>query len=91
MIRDKEIKLVLLKDKKKKIIDDFKVNPKDTGSAVVQIALLTEKVNYLAEHLKIHKKRFSLSTGSSHDDRQKTPPSRLFENQRFSKISRNNY
>jgi small subunit ribosomal protein S15 len=44
--------LVLAKNKKTQIIDDFKVHVKDTGSPVVQIALLTEKINQLAVHLK---------------------------------------
>ncbi len=43
-------------DKKKKIIDKFKVHEKDTGSASVQIALMTERINYLTRHFKIHKK-----------------------------------
>lgn len=34
---------------------DFQRNPKDTGSPEVQIALITERVNYLTEHFKIHK------------------------------------
>lgn len=41
---------------KSKVIDSYKVNPKDTGSSVVQIALLSEKINYLSEHFKVHKK-----------------------------------
>jgi len=41
---------------KKDIIKKFAVGKGDTGSPEVQIALLTEKVNKLAEHLKIHKK-----------------------------------
>ena len=42
--------------KKNSIIDEYKVHEKDTGSAEVQIALLTERINHLNEHLKIHKK-----------------------------------
>lgn len=41
---------------KQNIIKKFAVGKGDTGSPEVQIALLTEKVNKLAEHLKIHKK-----------------------------------
>lgn len=44
------------KDKKAKIIDDFRLHETDTGSSEVQIALLTHRINYLTEHLKIHKK-----------------------------------
>lgn len=41
---------------KKIIIDAFKTHENDTGSQEVQIALLTERINHLNEHLKIHKK-----------------------------------
>ena len=37
---------------KKEIIDSFKLSEKDTGSVQVQLALLTEKINHLTEHLK---------------------------------------
>jgi len=47
---------VLEKGKKKKIIGNFKINEKDSGSPEVQIALLTERITYLTGHLKIHKK-----------------------------------
>ncbi|WP_138158928.1 30S ribosomal protein S15 [Peptoniphilus catoniae] len=43
-------------EKKKEIIDEFKVNEKDTGSPEVQIAILTTRINELNEHLKTHKK-----------------------------------
>ncbi|MEN6440148.1 MAG: 30S ribosomal protein S15 [Syntrophobacter sp.] len=43
-------------DKKKSIIDDFRVHPSDTGSPEVQIALLSERITYLTEHFKTHKK-----------------------------------
>ncbi|RAP39126.1 30S ribosomal protein S15 [Candidatus Marinamargulisbacteria bacterium SCGC AAA071-K20] len=41
---------------KKEIIENFKVHVSDTGSSHVQIALLTERINHLVEHLKNHKK-----------------------------------
>ncbi len=44
------------KDQKNNIIDSYKVHESDTGSSEVQIALLTERINHLNEHLKIHKK-----------------------------------
>jgi small subunit ribosomal protein S15 len=47
--------LVLIKEKKTQIIDNFKVHSRDTGSAEVQIALLTERINVLSEHFKVHK------------------------------------
>lgn len=44
------------KDQKNNIIDQYKVHESDTGSSEVQIALLTERINHLNEHLKTHKK-----------------------------------
>ncbi len=46
----------MLKEKKKEIIEAHKTHENDTGSTEVQIALLTERINHLNEHLKIHKK-----------------------------------
>jgi len=43
-------------EKKNTIIDDFKTHPSDTGSPEVQIALLSERITYLTEHFKVHKK-----------------------------------
>jgi small subunit ribosomal protein S15 len=41
---------------KQKIVEQFRLHEKDTGSPEVQIALLTERINYLTEHFKTHKK-----------------------------------
>lgn len=47
----------MLKAKEKsKIIEKFKVHEKDTGSAAVQAAILTEEIKRLSEHLKTHRK-----------------------------------
>ncbi|MCK9573284.1 MAG: 30S ribosomal protein S15 [Candidatus Omnitrophica bacterium] len=54
---------MLAKNKKKKLIEKFKEHPQDTGSASVQIALLTERINYLTDHLKKHKKDFHSRRG----------------------------
>ncbi len=43
------------KEKKQSIISEFKVNENDTGSPEVQIAILTERINHLTGHLKVHK------------------------------------
>ncbi len=51
------------KIKKKEIIEKFKEHVEDTGSAAVQIALLTERIAYLTEHLKKHKKDFHSRRG----------------------------
>ena len=42
--------------KKNEIIEKYKVHPSDTGSSVVQIALLTDRIKYLTEHFKVHTK-----------------------------------
>ncbi len=48
--------MAFLAEKKKTIIERFKIHEKDTGSPEVQIALLSERIGYLTEHFKIHKK-----------------------------------
>jgi small subunit ribosomal protein S15 len=55
--------LVLVKEKKAKIIDEYKVHARDTGSAEVQIAILTERINQLGDHFKSHKKDFHSRRG----------------------------
>ncbi|HHW56596.1 MAG TPA: 30S ribosomal protein S15 [Clostridia bacterium] len=47
---------MLDKEKKAEIINQFKLHDTDTGSPEVQIALLTERINKLNEHLQVHKK-----------------------------------
>ncbi|MCH7541284.1 30S ribosomal protein S15 [Patescibacteria group bacterium] len=47
--------MALEKDEKKKILSDFAQHEGDTGSPEVQIALLTERIKRLTEHLKGHK------------------------------------
>ena len=44
-----------MEKKNKKIIDSLKINPKDVGSSEVQIGLLSEKINNLANHFKKNK------------------------------------
>ena len=41
---------------KSEIINKYRLHDKDTGSAEVQIALLTERINHLTEHFKVHVK-----------------------------------
>jgi len=48
--------MTLQKDEKTTIISEYKTHEGDTGSAEVQIALLTARINQLTEHLKQHKK-----------------------------------
>ena len=47
---------MISKESKAEIIAKYKRDEKDTGSPEVQIALLTERINELTEHLKVHKK-----------------------------------
>jgi len=44
------------KETKETIVKDYKTHNNDTGSSQVQIALLTQRINELTEHFKIHKK-----------------------------------
>ena len=46
----------MLKETKQSIIDQYKLHEGDTGSPEVQIAILTERINHLNEHLKVYKK-----------------------------------
>ncbi|MDD2365498.1 MAG: 30S ribosomal protein S15 [Desulfuromonadaceae bacterium] len=47
---------VLATEKKQEIINEFRKHESDTGSPEVQIAILTERITYLTEHFKTHKK-----------------------------------
>lgn len=46
----------MTKERKQEIIETYRRDEKDTGSPEVQIALLTERINNLTEHLKTHQK-----------------------------------
>ena len=48
--------MALTPEKKQEIIAKYKLHDVDTGSPEVQIAILTERINYLTEHFKTHKK-----------------------------------
>jgi small subunit ribosomal protein S15 len=48
---------------KSSVISDFKVHDTDTGSPEVQIALLTQRVSHLTEHLRTHRKDFHSRRG----------------------------
>ena len=50
-------------EKKKQVVQDFKVHDKDTGSPEVQIALITTRINQLREHFDVHKKDHSSRRG----------------------------
>ena len=55
--------MTLVKPQKKEVIENFKVHAKDTGSPVVQVAILTSRINYLTEHFKTQKKDFHSRRG----------------------------
>lgn len=46
----------MVKELKTEIIEKYKLHEGDTGSPEVQVAILTERINHLNEHLKLHKK-----------------------------------
>ncbi|KYD23793.1 hypothetical protein B4113_3158 [Geobacillus sp. B4113_201601] len=46
----------MTQERKREIIEQFKIHENDTGSPEVQIAILTEQINTLNEHLRVHKK-----------------------------------
>ena len=54
---------MLKKENKQKIIADFRLQDKDTGSVEIQIGLLTQEIKKSSEHLKKHHKDYSLKLG----------------------------
>jgi small subunit ribosomal protein S15 len=48
--------MALLQQRKQEIISDYQIHETDTGSADVQVAMLTERINRLSEHLRSNKK-----------------------------------
>ena len=50
-------------ERKQELINEFGTSEGDTGSADVQVAILTERINNLTEHMKIHKKDFHSRRG----------------------------
>lgn len=55
--------MALTKEKKESIIKEYQQDKNDTGSIEVQVALLTERINDLNEHLKVHKHDFHSNRG----------------------------
>lgn len=55
--------MALSKEAKQGVISKYRRNETDTGSPEVQIAILTERINSLSEHLKTHKKDFHSRRG----------------------------
>ncbi|HHY90555.1 MAG TPA: 30S ribosomal protein S15 [Clostridiales bacterium] len=55
--------MAITKEEKQAIINEYKIHENDTGSPEVQISILTERINQLNEHLKVHKKDFHSRRG----------------------------
>jgi small subunit ribosomal protein S15 len=55
--------LPLTREKKERLIREYRMHDNDTGSPEVQIALLTERISQLTGHLKLHRKDFSSRKG----------------------------
>ena len=55
--------MVLPKDRKRAILESFRTHDSDSGSPEVQIAILSEKIRLLTEHLKTHRKDFASRRG----------------------------
>ena len=53
----------LTPERKREVIGQFKSHDTDSGSAEVQIALLTERIKYLTEHFRVHKRDHSSRRG----------------------------
>jgi small subunit ribosomal protein S15 len=47
---------LLATERKRAVIDSYRLHESDTGSPEVQVALLTERINELSDHFKLHKK-----------------------------------
>lgn len=68
---------MLTKQQKEEIIKKYQLHESDTGSPEVQIALLTERINRLNEHLQAHKKDFHSRRGLFEDGRAEKKTSQL--------------
>ena len=55
--------MALTKEKKTEIVNEFRRDEHDTGSVEVQVAILTNEINALTEHLKVHKHDFHSKRG----------------------------
>ncbi len=54
-VREEGAHVALHKEQKRTIIDEHRLHENDSGSPEVQVALLTEKINQLTEHFRVHK------------------------------------
>lgn len=54
---------MITKEHKENLIGEFRRHEKDTGSPEVQVALLSSRIDYLTEHMKVHQKDFNTRRG----------------------------
>lgn len=54
---------MLTKDKRVELVQSFRTHDKDSGSPQVQVAVLTERIKYITEHLKTHRKDHTTRRG----------------------------
>ena len=55
--------MALERERRQALVEEYRIHDADTGSVEVQVALLTERIAYLTEHLKIHSKDHSSRRG----------------------------
>jgi small subunit ribosomal protein S15 len=54
---------MITKDEKQGLIQEYRHHDSDTGSPEVQVAILTNRIGYLTEHMKVHQKDFNTRRG----------------------------
>lgn len=62
-VTNKELFMTLTQERKQEIMGEYQTHETDTGSTEVQVALLTERINQLSAHLKVHKQDYSCQRG----------------------------
>ena len=77
----------ITKDKKNEAIQDFKRDGEDTGSPKVQIAILTNRINSLTEHMKKHHKDYANASWSAGHGEPSSSLARLLEATRSPEVS----
>ena len=80
--------MALTKDRKTGIIGTYKTHDSDTGSPEVQVALLSERINYLTEHFKVHAKDHHSRRGPVEAGRPAPTPARLSQEQGLRSVRR---
>ena len=55
--------MVMTKERRNELVESFRINDSDSGSPEVQVALLTERINYMTEHMKANSKDFHSQRG----------------------------